>query len=68
MSETSMKRHMGLKASRTVANTLIYNNVSLDASFAEMRGAIGWSLLLNLGLSAVFAGASAWLLDRKVNL
>ena len=24
MSETSMKRHMGLKASRTLANTLIY--------------------------------------------
>ena len=54
--------------SNWAANTLIYNNVSLDASFAEMRGAIGWSLLLNLGLSAVFAGASAWLLDRKVNL
>ena len=24
MSETSMKRHMGLRASRTLANTLIY--------------------------------------------
>lgn len=47
---------------------LLYDRVSLDASFAEFQGALGWSLLLNAALSAVFVAASAWLLDRKVNL
>ena len=47
---------------------LIYDRVALDTPFAEMTGTIAWSLLFNLALSAAFVGASAWLLDHRVNL
>ncbi len=51
-----------------LSQRLIYDRVALDTPFAQMTGAIAWSLLLNAGISAVFVGASAWLLDHKVNL
>jgi hypothetical protein len=47
---------------------LLYNKVAIDATFEQMRSVIGWSLLLNAVFCALFIGASAWLLDRKVNL
>ena len=51
-----------------LAQKLLYNKVAIDATFEQMRGVIGWSLLLNAVLCALFVAASAWLLDRKVNL
>ena len=54
--------------SNWLAQKLLYERIALDATFAEMTGVIGWSLLLNAALCAVFVAASAWLLDRKVNL
>ena len=47
---------------------LIYDRVALDTPLQEMTGTIAWSLLYNLVLSALFVGASAWLLDHRVNL
>ncbi len=54
--------------SNLLVQKLLYNKVALNATFAEMTGVIGWSLLLNAVLCAAFVAASAWLLDRKVNL
>lgn len=51
-----------------LGNRLIYDGVDLNATYDQMKGAVGWSLLLNFCLASVFAGASAWLLDRKVDL
>lgn len=51
-----------------LTNRLLYRGVDASASLRQLTGAIGWSVLLNAALCAVFAGVSAWLLDRKVNL
>ena len=51
-----------------VAQKLIYANATIDKDLKQLSGYIGWSLLLNAGFCAVFTGASAWLLDKKVNL
>lgn len=51
-----------------LTNRLLYRGVDASASLRQLTGAIGWSVLLNAALCAVFAGISAWLLDRKVNL
>ena len=48
---------------------LLYDRVrGASITLSQLIGALGWSALLNAALCAVFAGASAWLLDRKVNL
>jgi hypothetical protein len=51
-----------------VAQKLIYANATIDKDLKQLSGYVGWSLLLNAGFCAVFTGASAWLLDKKVNL
>ena len=52
-----------------LTDKLLYSNVRVTYdSASRLYGILGWSLLLNLVLSAIFAGISAWLLDRKVNL
>ena len=51
-----------------LAQKLLYERVTLGATVGEFRATLGWSLLLNLALCALFAGASAWLLDHKVDL
>ena len=51
-----------------LSQKLLYGGVAFDASLNQLRSATGWSALLNLGLCALFAGASAWLLDKKVSL
>lgn len=52
-----------------LTDKLLYSNFkATEATMAQLSGALGWSLLLNFVLSAVFAGVSAWLLDRKVDL
>lgn len=51
-----------------LSQKLCYDHVAVNASFEEFKTALRWSLLLNAGLCAVFTAASAWLLDRKVNL
>ena len=51
-----------------VSQKLFYDGVSMSASFEEMRGVLAWSALFNAALCAVFTAASAWLLDKKVNL
>lgn len=51
-----------------LAQRLLYDRVALDTPFEQMTGVLAWSALMNVALSAVFAAASAWLLDRKVNL
>ena len=48
---------------------LFYDRISgAYSTLRELGGVLGWVLLLNLALCAAFAAASAWLLDRKVNL
>ena len=48
---------------------LIYNGFrATEATVTQLSTVLGWSMLLNAALSAVFAGVSAWLLERKVNL
>ena len=51
-----------------LSQKLFYDQVAISASFEEFKRVLGWSLLLNAGLCAAFTAASAWLLDRKVNL
>ncbi len=51
-----------------LAQKLFYDGIAVNTSFADMTGAVAKSLALNLGLSAVFVAASAWLLEHKVNL
>ena len=51
-----------------LSQKLFYEGVTVSASLEEFKHALGWSLLLNAGLCAVFTAASAWLLDHKVNL
>ena len=52
-----------------LTQVLLYDRLSgAYATMEQYENILGWSLLLNGGLSAVFACASAWLLDRKVNL
>lgn len=51
-----------------IAQKLFYGSVEIDATLEQMRGVIGWSCLVNLAFCALFTGASAWLLDHKVNL
>ena len=54
--------------SNWLAQKLLYDRIAIDATLEQMRGVIGWSLLMNAVLCALFTGASAWLLDRRVNL
>lgn len=54
--------------SNWLTQRLLYDRVAVDTPFADMTGTIAWSLLLNLGLGAIFVAISAWLLDHKVNL
>lgn len=52
-----------------LTNKLLYSNFrATEATLSQLSGVLGWSMLLNTALSALFAGVSAWLLDRKVNL
>ena len=51
-----------------IAEKLLYSRVDINATFQQFTGTLGWSLLLNGAFCAVFIAASAWLLDRKVNL
>ncbi|MBR1822387.1 MAG: hypothetical protein IJ769_12315 [Clostridia bacterium] len=51
-----------------LAQRLLYDRVDTSATLNQLTGLLGWSLLLNIALGAVFVAASAWLLDRKVNL
>jgi len=47
---------------------LLYERINVGASIAEYKAVFGGSLLLNFALCALFAGASAWLLDKKVDM
>ena len=47
---------------------LVYNRVAVDTPFQEMTGPLAVSVGMNAVFCALFAGASAWLLDKKVNL
>ena len=47
---------------------LVYNRVAVDTPFSQMTGPLAISVGMNAVFCALFAGASAWLLDRKVNL
>lgn len=51
-----------------LAQKLLYDRVEIDATLSQLTATLGWSFLLNAVLCALFAGVSAWLLDRKVNL
>ena len=51
-----------------LAQKLVYDRVAMDASLSEFATMIGWSAAFNFVFCALFAGASAWLLDRKVDL
>ena len=51
-----------------LAQKLLYERVALGTTLEEVRATLGWSLLLNFALCALFAGVSAWLLDHKVDL
>lgn len=48
---------------------LLYDRISgFYATLPQLSSVLGWSVLLNAALCAAFAAASAWLLDKKVNL
>ena len=47
---------------------LLYERIRLGAEINEFQAVFGGSLLLNFVLCAIFAGASAWLLDKKVDM
>jgi len=47
---------------------LLYTRIRLGAEISEFRTILGWNAALDFALCALFAGASAWLLDRKLNL
>ncbi|MBQ3424356.1 MAG: hypothetical protein IJH38_04070 [Clostridia bacterium] len=52
-----------------LTNKLVYDRLNgLGSSAEALTGSLGWSLLLNGVLCALFAWASAYLLDRKVDL
>ena len=51
-----------------LAQKLLYERVRFGAEINEFRAVLGGSLLLNFALCAIFAGVSAWLLDKKVDL
>ena len=51
-----------------LAQKLLYERVALGTTLEQFKATLGWSLLLNFALCALFAGASAWLLDHKVDL
>jgi hypothetical protein len=51
-----------------LAQKLLYERVALGTTLEEVKAVLGWSLLFNFALCAIFAAVSAWLLDRKVDL
>ena len=51
-----------------VSQKLFYDGVSTGITFEQMKRVLGWSALFNAALCAIFTFASAWLLDKKVNL
>ena len=51
-----------------LAQKLLYTRIEFGAEIDEFKRTLGLSLLLNFGLCALFAGVSAWLLDKKVDL
>ena len=51
-----------------LAQKLLYERIRLGAEINEFQAVFGGSLLLNFVLCAIFAGASAWLLDKKVDM
>lgn len=51
-----------------LAQRLFYNQVNAEADLSQLTGILGWSLLFNAALSTLYTAASAWLLDKKVNL
>ena len=51
-----------------LAQKLLYERVRFGAEVDQFRAVLGGSLALNFALCALFAGASAWLLDRKVDM
>ena len=51
-----------------LTQNLVYSRVALDTPFQEMTGPLAVSVGMNAVFCALFAGASAWLLDKKVNL
>ncbi len=51
-----------------LAQKLLYERIKLGAEINEFQAVFGGSLLLNFVLCAIFAGASAWLLDKKVDM
>ena len=51
-----------------LAKKLLYDRVDLTDSLAQLKGTLGRALALNAALCALFAAASARLLDRKVDL
>ena len=51
-----------------LTQTLIYDRMGMGETVSQMSGTLAVSLLFNIALCAIYAGASAWLLNRKVNL
>jgi hypothetical protein len=51
-----------------LAQKLLYTRIEFGAEIDEFKRTLGLSLLLNFGLCALFAGVSAWLLDKKVDM
>lgn len=52
-----------------LSQRLLYDRVSgVSSTVNELKGALGWSALLNFAFCALFTGASTWLLEHKVNL
>lgn len=55
--------------SSRLSQVLFYDRISISlSSLQQMTSTLIWSLLLNFALCALFAFASAWLLERKVDL
>ena len=51
-----------------LAQKLLYERVALGTTLEQFKATLGWSLLMNFVLCSLFAGVSAWLLDKKVDL
>ena len=51
-----------------LSQRLFYDRFTIGATALQLSGTLGWSALFNLGLCAAFAAASAWLLNKKVDL
>ena len=51
-----------------LSQKLFYDGVAAEITFEQMKRVLGWSALFNAALCAIFTAASAWLLERKVNL